>query len=81
MTTKEPKETKQERYHQTGKGKAAQRKAVANYKSRMVRWDLLLPPELSAALDRQKPKTMSRSTFAKIIFQKYVDKVDIPDID
>ena len=79
--TLQPKQTRQDRYHQTDKGKIAQRKATANYKARMVRWDLLLLPELSAALDRVKPKTMSRSGFAKIILQKYVDKVAIPDID
>ena len=79
--TLQPKQTRQDRYHQTDKGKIAQRKATANYKARMVRWDLLLLPELSAALDLVKPKTMSRSAFAKIILQKYVDKVAITDID
>ena len=77
--TLQSKQTRQDKYHQTDKGKIAQRKAAANYKSRMVRWDLLLPPELSAALDLVKPKTMSRSAFAKIILQKYVDKVAVPD--
>ena len=79
--TPQPKQTRQEKYHQTDKGRIAQRKASASHKARMVRWDLLLPPELSSALDRIKPKTMSRSAFAKIILQKYVDKVAIPDID
>ena len=77
--TLQPKQTRQDKYHQTDKGRIAQRKAAANYKARMVRWDLLLPPELSAALERVKPKTMSRSAFAKIILQKYVDKVAVQD--
>ena len=75
----QPRQTRQEKYHQTDKGRIAQRKAAANYKARMVRWDLLLSPELSAALDLVKPRTMSRSAFAKIILQKYVDKVAVPD--
>ena len=69
-------QTRQNKYHQTDKGRIAQRKASASYKARMVRWDLLLPPELSTALDQVKPKAMSRSAFAKIILQKYVNKVE-----
>ena len=81
MTANKSKETRQKRYHQTSKGKTAQRKAIANYKSRMVRWDLLLSPELSMALDRARPKEASRASFARHIFGKYLDSVAIPDID
>lgn len=76
----QPNQTKQERYHQTDKGKIAQRAATANYKSRMVKWETLISPELSATLDRAKPKEMSRSTFIKKIFQQYLDIVYDPDI-
>lgn len=73
--------TKQERYHQSEKGKAARRRAMANYAARMVKWEAFINPELSAALDRAKPEGISKQAFIKKIFQQYVDVVDIRKID
>lgn len=72
--------TKQERYHQSEKGKAARRRAMANYAARMVKWEAFINPELSATLDRVKPEGISKQAFIKKIFQEYVDKVDIQKI-
>lgn len=73
-------ETKQEKYHQSEKGKAARRRAMQNYVARMVKWEAFINPELSAALDRAKPEGMSKQAFIKKIFQGYIDKVDIQKI-
>jgi len=66
--------TKQERYAVTKKGKVARRRAVANYQTKFVDWKARLEPEMSDALDRAKPEGVSRSAFAKEIFQKYLDQ-------
>ena len=73
--------TKQDRYHQSEKGKAARRKAMANYVARMVKWEAFINPELSAALDRAKPEGISKQAFIQKIFQQYVDAVGIQKVD
>lgn len=68
-------ETKQQRYEQTEKGKVARRKAVASYKSKLVKWEAMIEPELSDALLACKPDDVSKAAFIKSIFQGYLDNV------
>ena len=70
---------KQIRYTQTIKGKVAQQRAVANYKSKLIKWEALLEPEMADALERVKPDGMSRQAFIKKILQQHLDEVSIPD--
>lgn len=67
--------TRQQKYELTEKGKVARKKAVATYKAKLVKWEAMLSPEMSDALEAQKPEEMSKQAFIKKIFQDYLDSV------
>lgn len=67
--------TKQRRYEETEKGKEARRRALAAYRAKLVKWEAMLSPEMSEALEARKPEGMSKQAFIKKIFQGYIDNV------
>ncbi len=68
-------ETRQQRYEQTKKGKQTRQTAIAAYRTRRVKWEVWLTPEISKALEASIPDGESKSEFLRKILHKHLDRV------
>lgn len=66
-------------YEKTEKGRQARKRALANYKAKLFKWEVLLPPEMNDALEKLRPAGVSKQAFAKKIFQEWLDNICIQD--